>query len=108
MYGPGANSRFRRQASDNLRRLAEVLASSPRVKVQLRLGYVFGEDGRYLGPSEYLYTLDIGVESLRLSGVEMDVHIKTHPKFMDEWVDILVRNLFSYDSLGFRFPFCVC
>ena len=63
--------------------------------MQLRLGYVWGENSRYLGPSEYSYALAAGVESLRSNGVEMDVHIKTHPRFMDEWVDLLVRTLLN-------------
>lgn len=58
--------------------------------MQLRFGYVWGEKGLDLGPSDYRYALATGVESLRLNGVEMDVHIKTHPRFMDEWVDLLV------------------
>ena len=60
------------------------------MKVQLRFGYVWGEKGQDLGPSDYRYALDTSVESLRLNGVDMDVHIKTHPRFMDEWVDLLV------------------
>lgn len=71
--------------------------------MQLRFGYVWGEDGRSLGPSEYVYTLATGIESLRLNGVEMDVHIKTHPKFMDEWVDLLVRTLFRIMVSDLRF-----
>lgn len=62
--------------------------------MQLRLGYVWGEKGFHLGPSEYRHTFAPAVESLRLNGVEMDIHIKTHPRFLDDWVDILVRTVF--------------
>lgn len=75
------------------------------MRVQLRLGYVWGEQCRYLGPSEYLITLAASVRSLQAKGIEMDVHIKTHPRFMDKWVDFLVRTLFCviflYSVFGF-------
>lgn len=64
------------------------------MRVQLRLGYVWGEQCRYLGPREYLVTLAAGIRSLRAKGIEMDVHIKTHPRFMDRWVDFLVRTMY--------------
>lgn len=63
------------------------------MKVQLRLGHVFGENGLCLPPPKYFETLAHGVAGLQLSGVEVDVHIKTHPRFMDEWVDLLVSNV---------------
>lgn len=68
------------------------------MKVQLRFGYVWGEKSQYLGPNEYKYALDTGVESLRFKRVEMDVHIKTHPRFMDEWVDFLVSRSYPVPS----------
>ena len=68
------------------------------MRVLLQFGYVWGEDGRYLGPKEHLCILSTGVRSLRLSGVEIDVHIKTHPRFLDEWVDLLVRTYFVSTS----------
>lgn len=74
------------------------------MKVQLRLGYVWGENCRYLGPSDYCYTLAAGVHSLQLKGVDMDIHIRTHPRFMDEWVDLLVRTMFCVNSIV---GFCV-
>ena len=77
------------------------------MKVKLQIGYVWGEEGRNLGPSEYRYTLATALESLRLNGVETDLHIRTHPRFMDEWVDILVRRVFHIDG-QFRVRFCVC
>ncbi|CAD6583317.1 MAG: hypothetical protein ASARMPREDX12_001231 [Alectoria sarmentosa] len=92
VYGVSSNFGFRLQTSFNLRHLTELLACSPKVKVQLRFGYVWGEKVWDLGPSEYRYTLATGVENLRLRGVEIDVHIRTHPRFMDEWVDLLVRR----------------
>ena len=61
--------------------------------MQLRFGYVWGENGRDLGPNEYRYFLATALEPLRLNEVETDVHIKTHPKFMDEWVALLVRTV---------------
>ena len=73
------------------------------MRVQLRLGYLWTENSRYLGPSEYLDTLAAGVRSLLSNRVEMDVHIKTHPRFMDEWVDILVRTVVRVNSLHFVF-----
>lgn len=78
--------------------MTELLAPSPKMKVKLRVGYVWGEKGHDLGPSEYRYTLATALESLRLNGVVTDVHIRTHPKFMDEWVDILVRTVFHIAS----------
>ena len=64
----------------------------------LQFGYVWGEDSRYLGPKDYLYLLSTGTGSLRLSGAEIDVHIKTHPRFLDEWVDLLVSTYFVSTS----------
>ena len=75
----------------NLQKLAELLASSPNTRVLLQFGYMWVEDGRYLGPKDYLYLLLAGT-NLRASGVEVDVHIKTHPRFLDEWVDLLVST----------------
>ena len=107
VYGSTSNLRFRIQTSFNLRHLTDFLALAPKMKVQLRLGYVFGENGQYLGPDEYRGILAAGVHSLRLNGVDMDVHIRTHPRFMDEWVDSLVRAIFGvkslYLELGFTF-----
>lgn len=64
------------------------------MRVQLSLGFVWEEQCLYLGPGKYLVTLAAGVRSLRAKGIEMDVHIKTHPRFMDNWVDFLVRTVF--------------
>lgn len=94
MYGPRHNHRFRIQTTYNLRHLTELLASSPKVKVKLQVGYVWGESGQRLGPSEYRYILANALECLRLNRVDMEVHIRTHPKYMDEWVDLLVRAAF--------------
>ncbi|CAF9937817.1 hypothetical protein IMSHALPRED_000558 [Imshaugia aleurites] len=89
VYGASSDCHFRLQTSFNLRHLTEVLACSPNMKVQLSLGYVWGANGRELGPSQYCETLATGIENLILNEVELGVHIKTHPKFIDEWVDIL-------------------
>lgn len=91
----------------NLRHLTELLACSPNMKVQLRFGYVWGQNGRYLGPGMYHNIMNSGVERVRLKGVDMDVHIRTHPKFLDEWVDLLVRTapraMFSHFVFGLAF-----
>ncbi len=73
--------------------------------MQLRFGYVWGEDCRYLGPDEYHFILATGIQNLRLHGVEIDVHIKTHPRFMDEWADLLVSTVFLVKSSYFVFGF---
>ena len=64
----------------------------------MRFGYVWGEDSRHLEPKDYLHLLSTGTRSLRLSGVEIDVHIRTHPRFLDEWVDLLVSTYFVSTS----------
>ncbi|KAF6238610.1 hypothetical protein HO173_003116 [Letharia columbiana] len=55
VYGLNSNFRFRIQTAFNLRHLTEFLACSPNVKVQLRFGYVWGENGRDLGPNGCAY-----------------------------------------------------
>lgn len=91
VYGR-SNFRCCLQTAFNLRHLTELLASSPKTRVLLQFGYVWVEDGCHLGPKDYLYLLSTGTRSLRLSGAEIDVHIKTHPRFLDEWVDLLVST----------------
>ena len=44
---------------------------------------------------------------LQSSKVDMDVHVKTHPRFMDEWVDLLVRTAFVLHGCDFVFGFCL-
>ena len=95
MYGSASNARFRSQTCANLQQLNEHLVSVPKIKVQLRFGYVWGEDCRRLGPGEYMDTLMAGVQFLQSNGVDFDVHVKTHPRFMDDWVDLLVSTFFQ-------------
>ena len=94
MYGHITNRRLRQQTLVNLRHLTEYLASVPKIKVQLRLGYAWGEECRYFGPSEYRDVVIAGAQSLLLSGVDVHVPIRTHPRFMVQWVDLFVRSVF--------------
>ena len=75
--------------------------------MQLRLGYAWGEECRYFGPSEYRDVVIAGARSLLSNGVDVHVHIRTHPRFMDQWVDLLVSSIFRVMSLYFVFEFKV-
>ena len=67
--------------------------------MQLRLGYAWGEECRYFGPSEYRDVVIAGAQSLLSNGVDVHVHIRTHPRFMDQWVDLLVSSIFLLSGL---------
>lgn len=105
MYGHITNSRLRQQTLVNLRHLTKYLASVPKIKVQLRFGYAWGEECRYFGPGEYRDVVIAGAQSLLSNGVDLHVHIRTHPRFMDQWVDLLVSSIFRVMSLYFVFRF---
>ena len=75
------------------------------MKVQLRLGFAWGEECRYFGPSEYIDIVLAGALRLLLGGADVHVHIKTHPRFMDQWVDLLVSSFLRVMSLYFVFCF---
>ena len=105
IYGPVTHPHLRAESLANLHQLASFLAYSPELmKVQLRLGFVWGENCLYLGPREYMESLETGLvclssQSQRKGGkVEVEVHVRTHPRFMDEWVDVLVRTFFSCEG----------
>ena len=75
------------------------------MKVQLRLGCVFGEESRNIGPKDYRDFLAASYPNLRLRGVDTHVHIRTHPRFMDSWVDNLVSTVFHIMFMELMFSF---
>lgn len=82
----------------NLLVLTEFLTAqrntTSKLDIELRLGYSWGDDLKALHQGYYWPTLSVAIglrrKLLEEGGGEVRVHVKIHPKFLDEWVDILV------------------
>ena len=104
VYGPKSDTRLSLQTGYNLRELVNFLASplvtdNHKLKVQLRLAYVWGEDAERVGLSWHSDLVD-SVMLLKGRGVCITVHVRTHPRWLDPWVDMLVSRPFFV--AGFR------
>ena len=60
----------------------------PKLRVQVRLSYFWGENPRSLSPM-YFSALLSCIINMR-NAERIAVHIRTHPIYMDPWVDLLV------------------
>lgn len=83
------NMRLSLQTIYNLEKLVEFVFGrggshgvEAQLKLQVRLGYVWGEDNRRLYPDHYKPYLDIVRGSQRTKGGEIDVCIKTNPRYI--------------------------
>ncbi|KAK3171672.1 hypothetical protein OEA41_003756 [Lepraria neglecta] len=98
VYGRRSDSRLREQTGYNLSELTYCLTpplgqDPHELKIQLQLKPVWGEDIRRLDPELYWPLLNSAIV-LRGRGVDTQVHVHTHPRYLDEWVDTLVSNHF--------------
>ena len=98
VYGRRSDTCLRDQTSYNLSELTYCLPpplgqDSHELKIQLQLKPVWGENMRRLDPKLYWPLLNSAV-LLRGRRVDVQVHVHTHPRYLDEWVDTLVSNHF--------------
>jgi len=66
--------------------------SDPDLKIQLRLSYAWGEDPQRLQPTHHWPVLSSCLSLTARKGVNVDIHVRTHPSHLDEWVDLLVSG----------------
>jgi len=64
------------------------------LKVQVRLSYAWGEDPQSIQPTHHWPVLSPCLSLMGRKGVDVDIHIRTHPFHLDEWVELLVSSSF--------------
>ena len=91
VYGPNSEERLRQQVHFNLKDLGTFLTQPTDLKleIRIRLDFVLGEDPRHLNPIFYMALVSC-IYSMKTRG-NFEIHLVTHPRYMDLWVDTLVR-----------------
>lgn len=77
------------------------------LKVDLHLSYTWGRDPAKTFPPYYRPLFGPCSLLAGTKGVEANIHIRTHPIYLDLWVDLLVSDL-SDQYIGFLYCLWFC